>query len=657
MCGVAGFFHYADAARPVDREQLLRMTRRLAHRGPDDEGLYVDGPLGLGHRRLSIVDLTTSGRQPMRTENGHFAISYNGEIYNHRAFRPKLESRGHRFSGTSDTETLLLALAEYGPRILSDAAGIFAFAFWDRRARRLILARDPLGVKQLYYHDDGTRVVFASEIKALLEAADVPRELDPQGLNEYLHFHTPLFERTFFRDIRQVRAGEFIEIDPRGLRRRRYAETDGFQPRHETAAESVRELQSLLRSVIAEQLMSDVPVGAFFSGGIDSTAIASFARQSGRAMKCFGIHFSGQNVIDERPFQESAARALGLELELTTVDERSFPDDLMRLTWFQDQPVIGAALIPMYHVSRLAARHVKVCLGGQGADEIFGGYARYALVSPARVLSSWFSRHAGRPAGGDHKRPGGAFPPVAPHEPSVGGNLMKQLFDARNIRRLLRRIDPTESWSGRYFENFAQVSEAEWRRIVPDPAVVSRKNARATFDAAISRSPALSHGDKILHWDIQTYLTGLFHQDDRMSMANGLESRVPMADPRVVRFALHTDFDLKLRGGATKWVLRQAVADVVPEAVLNRRKVGFDTPAETWMRGPHRGFLRELLLSSAAKTRGYWDPAAVERALDATSSPYWFDIVWKLASIEAWAVNFLDATPSVAPAELTYASA
>ena|SRR5436190_4288702 len=648
MCGVAGFFHYADQARLVDREQLLRMTRLLAHRGPDDEGLYVDGALGLGHRRLSIVDLTDAGRQPMPTRDGHFAISYNGEIYNHAAFRPRLESRGHRFSGTSDTETLLLALAEYGPRILSDVAGIFAFAFWDRRAQRLILARDPLGVKQIYYHDDGSRVVFASEIKALFEAAGVPRELDPEGLNEYLHFHTPLFERTFFRGIRQVRAGEFIEITPLGLRRRRYAETDGFQPRHETAGESVRELQSLLRTVVAEQLMSDVPVGTFFSGGIDSTAIASFARKSGRAMKCFGIHFSGQDVIDERPFQESAARALGLELELTTVDERSFPDDLLRLTWFQDQPVIGAALIPMYHVSRLAARQVKVCLGGQGADEVFGGYARYALVSPARVLSSWFSRHAGTPAGDHH----------VPVEPSVGGNLMKQLFDARNIRRLLRRLHPTESWSGRYFENFAQVSEAEWRGIFPDPGVVSRGDARATFDATIGRSPAVSPGDKILHWDIQTYLTGLFHQDDRMSMANGLESRVPMADPRVVRFALHTDFDLKLRGGATKWVLRQAVADAVPEPVLNRRKVGFDTPAEAWMRGPHRGFLRDLLLSSAAKTRGYWDPAAVERALDATSSRSWFDIVWKLASIEAWAVNFLDApTPSVAPIELTYATA
>jgi asparagine synthase (glutamine-hydrolysing) len=643
MCGVAGIFTYADFGEPVDRDQLLRMTRRLSHRGPDDEGVHIDGSLGLGHRRLSIVDLSHTGHQPMPAAGGKFWISYNGEFYNHLAFRQRLEEHGHRFQGTSDTETLLLMLAEYGPRILSDAAGIFAFAFWDRAARRLILARDPLGVKQLYYHDDGRRIVFASEVKALLEADGVPRELDPAGLNDYLHFHTPLFERTFFKNIHQVQAGEFIEVDRNGLRRRRYAETDGFQPRHETAAESVDELKSLLRSVVDEQLMSDVPVGAFFSGGIDSSAIAAFARKSGRPVKCFGVHFTDQGVIDERPYQEAAASALGLDLELTTVDSRSFPDDLLRLTWFQDQPVIGAALIPMYHVSRLAARQVKVCLGGQGADEVFGGYARYALVRPARVISSWLSRAV---AGAAHSN--------APADADVGSNLMKQLLDARNLRRLARRLDPTESWSGRYFENFAQVPEAEWRRVFPDAAIVSRRNARAIFESTIRRSPALAPGDKILHWDIQTYLTGLFHQDDRMSMANGLESRVPMADPRIVRFALHTDFDLKLKGGATKWLLRQAVSDVIPADVLNRRKVGFDTPAEAWMRGPHREFVRDLLLSSGAKTRGYWSSSGVESVLDRTNSPYWFDMVWKLASIEAWARGYLDAAPAWAPAEVAY---
>lgn len=635
MCGVAGIYYYGDRGRIVDPIALKRMTDTIRHRGPDDEGMYISGPVGLGHRRLSIVDLTETGRQPMATGDGAFHISYNGEFYNHRDFRPRLEARGRRFRGTSDTETLLLLLAEYGPRVLSDLAAIFTFALWDAAEQRLILARDPLGVKQLYYHDDGTRIVFASEIKALFAQPGVPRELNPQGLNDYLHFHTPLFDRTFFRDIRQVRAGEYIEISAAGLRRRIYAETDGFTPRHETPQAAVDELRELLIKVVGEQLMSDVPVGAFFSGGIDSSAIAAFSTRAGKRVKGFGIHFSNSTVIDERPYQEAAAKALDVDLELTTVDGRSFPDDLLKLIWHQDQPLIGPALIPMYYVSRLAARQVKVCLGGQGADEIFGGYARYALVNPARVLSLWFSR----PVAGDE---GGGTA-------AVGGNLLKQLADRRNLQRLIRRLHPTEDWQTRYFSNFADVPNAFWKRLFPDPQLVSRAAARAEFIRAIERSPAADPGDRILHWDMQTYLTGLFHQDDRMSMANSLESRVPMADPRLVRFALHTNFSLKLRGGATKWILRQAVSDVLPENVLNRRKVGFDTPAEQWMRATHRDFIHDLLLSQAAKSRGYWDASQVRAILEKEDSPYWFKLIWKLASIEAWARGFLDA-PSAAEA-------
>jgi asparagine synthase (glutamine-hydrolysing) len=645
VCGIAGIFQYGRLDSTPDRDVLLRMTRTLSHRGPDDEGLFVDGPIGFGHRRLSIVDLSASGHQPMESIPTGAVITYNGEIYNHKSLRSRLTARGIRFRGTSDTETLLYLIAEYGPRALAETAGIFAFGYWDGQARRLILARDPLGVKQLYYHDDGERVVFASEIKALLECAAVPREIDSEALNQYLHFHTPLFDRTFFKHIKQVRPGEYLEVDRNGIRHRLYSQTDGFRPRDRGPAETIADLKELLGSVVAEQLMSDVPVGAFFSGGIDSSAVAAFAKRAGQSVRCFGVHFTGQGVIDERPYQEAAARALGLDLELTTVDPRAFADDLMRLTYFQDQPVIGAAMIPMYHVSKLAARHVKVCLGGQAADEIFGGYARYALAHPGRVLASWFKRGTGT-AG----EPGAV-------DGTVGGNLMKQLADGKNLRRLARRLHPTESWSGRYFENFAQVPESEWSRIFPGTAAMSRERARTTFDDTIRQSPAETPGDKLLHWDIQTYLPGLFHQDDRMSMANGLESRVPIADPRIVRFALHTDFGLKLRGGASKWILRQAVADVIPASVLNRRKVGFDTPAESWMRGPHAAFVHDLLHSSAARSRGFWDHAGVARALANTNSPYWFDVVWKLASIEAWAATFLDTAPTHAKPELVYESA
>src|SRR5215831_2210687 len=626
MCGIAGIFHYRDRLRQADLMLLQRMTRSIAHRGPDDEGFFLEGSLGLGNRRLAIIDLSPAGHQPMQSVDGACCLTYNGEFYNHKSFRPRLEARGARFRGSSDTETLLHALWTYGPDVLTDVAGIFGLAYWDARHQRLILARDPLGVKQLYYHDDGRRIVFASEMKALLQCPDVPRDIDPEAVNEYLHFHTPLFDRTFFRQIKQVRAGEYIEVGRFGLRRKIYWETDGFQPRDEAPERSVEILRDLLETVVDEQLMSDVPVGAYFSGGIDSSAVAAFAKRSGHAPKLFGVHFSNQDIIDERPFQESAAAALGLDLHLTTVEGENFPDLFMKLAYYQDQPVIGPALIPMYHVSRLAAGHVKVCLGGQAADEVFGGYARYALVHPGRVFSSWFSGQSHAPNEG--------------HGNPVGRNLMKQIVDMQTVRRIART--GLGGWRERYFDNFAKVPESLWQKILPSPQFVSRSRARDLFDTGVKRPPAQDPGDKILHWDMQTYLTGLFQQDDRMSMANSLESRVPIADPRVVRFALHTRFDLKLRGGATKWVLRRAVSDVIPSEVLSRRKVGFDTPAEKWMRDLHPDFVRDLLLSKAARERGLYNVRAVERLLASPRRPFWFDIVWKLASIEAWAYTFSD---------------
>ena len=636
MCGIAGIYHYGAPDREVDRQLLERMTRRLAHRGPDDEGFHVAGPLGLGHRRLSIVDLSPTGHQPM-TDDGTSWISYNGEFYNHGDYRPQLAARGHRFRGTSDTETLLHLLDERGPGALADVAGIFTFAFWDGRHRRLILARDPLGVKQLYYHDDGSRIVFASEIKALLECPELPREPDPQGVTEYLHFHTPLFERTFFRDIRQVRAGEYLEVNRHGVHPRRYWQLDGFTSRPGDPEDHLDALRRLLTSVVGEQLMSDVPVGSFFSGGIDSSAVAAFATRHGKPPICFGVHFTDQGVIDEAPFQEAAARAMGLELELTTLDGSTFPEDLLRLMYFQDEPVIGAAMLPMYYVSRLASRRVKVCLGGQGADEIFAGYARYALAHPLKTLTSYFAgRRVGR-GEASAGQPSGA----------VHGNLLKQLLDAQNLRRLLLAARHATDWRARYFDNFAKVPEKAWNAIFSDRRFSNRTHARNVFDDTLSRSSAEDPVDKLLHWDMQTYLPGLFHQEDRMSMANSIESRVPLADPRLVRFAFHTPYDLKLRGGATKWLLRQVVADVVPELVLNRRKVGFDTPTADWMRGPQRGFIRELLLSTNARTRGFWNPAAIETLLAHPERQYWADMVWKLSAIEAWARIFLDReTPS-----------
>jgi len=640
MCGIAGIFHYRSADRPVDRLLLERMTRSLAHRGPDGEGFHVDGPLGFGHRRLAIVDLSPTGSQPMCNEDGSLWINYNGEFYNHRAQRSRLEGR-HAFRGSSDTETFLHLFEQRGAECFAEVVGIFAAAFWDSRRRILTLARDPLGVKQLYYHDDGYRIAFASEIKALLCDESISRAIDEEGVNQYIHFQTPLFERTFFKGIRQLRAGEWIEVSSAGLRRHTYWKLTNFGPRGGAPESNIQALREQLTTVVRDQLMSDVPVGSFFSGGIDSSTVAAYAKRVGQPPRCFGVHFANQGVADERPYQEAAAKALGLELELMTLDGSTFPDDLARAIYHQDEPVIGAAMLPMYQVSRLAARKVKVCLGGQAADEIFGGYARYALARPWLVIGSWFSgRHPMRSDSG----PGGA---------SVGGNLFHDVVDPSTWRRLLRSARHAGDWRARYFENFAKVPESAWLDIFGDNQLLSRAECRALFEEALEKSGASDPATQVMHWDMQTYLTGLFHQDDRMSMAHGLESRVPLADPRLVQFAFELDFNLKFRAGATKWILREAVADVIPAEVLNRRKVGFATPAERWMKESHRGFVRDVLLSGRARQRGLWNSRGLERLLEDEKHPFWFDIAWKALCIETWAHTFLDGARSKTEADGT----
>lgn len=629
MCGIAGIFHYADPDRPIDRDLLGRMTRILAHRGPDAEAFFVRDNVGFGHRRLSIVDLSPTGAQPMSNDDGSCWITYNGEFYNHEDFRPRLAAHGCSFRGSSDTETLLRLLEHDGPDALADTAGIFAFGFWDGRNQTLTLARDPLGVKQVYFHDNGRRIVFASEIKALLADPDVPRDPDPEAINQYLHFHTALFDRTFFRGIRQLRAGEYMRINRYGARAARYWAVTDFNKLARTDGEMIDDLRHRLTNVVGQQLMSDVPVGSFFSGGIDSSAVAAFASQSGRKPVCFGVHFTGQGVTDERPYQEAAAAALGLDLRLITMDGSSFPDDFRHLMYHQDQPVIGAAMFPMSRVSQLASNSVKVCLGGQAADEIFGGYARYALGQPGLVLRSWFSNRGSSGAG-------------------VGSNLAKQAVEGGTLRRLARNARHIMHWEASYFEHFAKVPEHSWMEIFSGPEFCSRARCRQIFHEVVSRSPATEPMDKIMHWDLQTYLTGLFQQDDRMSMATSLESRVPLADPRLVRFAFKVNPDLRFRGGASKWILRQAVSTMLPSLVLSRRKVGFDTPAEAWIH-QHEDFVRDTLLSTRSLERGFWSKPGLESLLASKQ----FDKLWKVLSIELWASIFMDSTavrPSAVPA-------
>ena len=424
-----------------------------------------------------------------------------------------------------------------------------------------------------------------------------------------------------------VNETNFESIALQIFRFQRYWSIPDLPPSPEDATRTEEQLLDRLPGIVGDQLMSDVPVGVFFSGGIDSSAVAAFGRKRLSNLRGFGIHFSHEGVVDERPFQESAAKALGLPLDLVTVGPDSFPDEFPRLMRQQDQPVIGTAMVPMFHVSRLARSQVKVCLGGQAADELFGGYARYAVCQSMGAAL----RGTGTSSGAGATR--------------VGGNLLKQLRSARNLGRLARSLSRGTDWRGRYFDVVAVVPQATWHSVL-DPTMADRSLAESQFREGTAGPGSVDGPNAAMRWDARTYLPGLFQQDDRMSMANSLESRVPFADPRMVEFAFSIPSSLKIRSGASKWILRRMLKDVLPLDVLNRRKAGFDNPVEQWVAGPHRGFLREVLLSQRARERGFFDPRGVERWLESDGRRYWFDVAFKLLSIEVWAREFMDPSPA-----------
>jgi len=632
MCGIAGIYNYREGD-PADADLVARMGEIIRHRGPDDSGVYVRGSVGLSHRRLSIVDVSPAGHQPMTNEDGTAWIVYNGEVYNHQDFAADLKAKGHTFRGHSDTETILHLIEEEGTAAFAKLAGIFGFGFWDEREQRLYVARDPLGVKQVYYHDDGTRILFASEIKALLADPSVQARLEPRALNQYLHFHTPIDDLTFFQGIRVIPPGHYLEVDRSGVRVSRYSPLEDYTRTSDSVEQRVEQLRDLLRRVTASQLMSDVRVGCFLSGGIDSSSIATFASQeiAREDFIAFGCFYPGSSVTDEHPYAEQVAKTLGIELSHVQPDPGQLAELLPRVVWHQDEPKIGAAMASMWFVSELAAKSVKVCLGGQGGDEIFAGYARFSMVHPLQNLGAAI---VGRVLGRGE---------------SKVRNTVQRQASGRNLSRMLRALRPAGGWRARYFNTFAMLPEEPLLRLFRhDPELVSRRAAFDDFQQLADRCPSREPLNQALYWDMKTYLPGLFAQDDRISMAHGLETRVPMADPRVVAYALTLPPEDKLHGLATKWILKEAVAPVIPEWVLNRRKEGFATPLEEWLEGPLRDLVRETLLGDAAKQRGLMDTAEVGRWLDRSTPRHslWEQIVWKLLNIELWHRLFVDGAQS-----------
>jgi len=625
MCAIVGIVQL-DPRERVGDVRLKRMRDVLHHRGPDGAGLWIEGPVGLGHRRLAIVDVA-GGHQPMANEDQTVWIVFNGEIYNHAELRPELEARGHRYRTRSDTETILHLYEEEGERCVERLRGMFAFAVWDRTRRRLLLARDRLGIKPLYYARTDRELLFASEIKALLAASPIRAEFNEAVLPEYLATRFVAGEETFFRGIRKLLPGHTLSWSlADGFRERRYwrlpVTTDDSPVELQERASHLR---TRLEGAVRSHLMSDVPLGLFLSGGLDSSGLAALmAPMVKEPIRTFSVGFT-EREANELPYARLAASSVGAEHREVIVSPEQFFKTLPRLIWHEDEPIAFDSSVPLYFVSRLAQEHVKVVLTGEGADELFLGYPWYRV-------SLW------------NERLGGPYWRLVPQmlREKVSG-VIKRLPNPvrRYAERSFLALHPGPR--GLFYENFAVFPEALQRTLVRDKGILT---ARDPYAVGLRCFTEHSGGilERMSHADLQTYLVELLMKQDQMSMAASVESRVPYLDHELVEHVVTIPSQYKLHGWQTKAILRESLRDLVPREILTRKKMGFPVPLGRWLRGPYRSVVEEFVLGPRTLQRKLFQPSELMRLVEEhrTGTRNHAVRLWLLVNLEVWQRIFLD---------------
>ena len=625
MCGIVGIVKLKPR-EAVQEHRLVRMRDVLRHRGPDGEGIFLDGSVGLGHRRLAIVDVA-SGQQPMANEDRSIWIVFNGEIYNHAELRPELLSRGHRYRTRSDTETILHLYEEEGDRAVERLSGMFAFAIWDAPRRRLLLARDRMGIKPLYYAITEDEILFASEIKALLEAGPLRPCLNEAVLPEYLATGFVAGSETFFRGVRKLLPGRTLSwSEDEGFQERRYWQLPvSSEERPGSLAASGMDLRDRLRSAVRSHLMSDVPLGLFLSGGIDSAGLLGImAGMVREPVKTFAVGFDEPGA-NELAYARLAAERAGAEHREVIVTPEKFWSALPSLVWHEDEPIAFPSSVPLHFVSRLARDHVKVVLTGEGADELFLGYNRYRVAAWNESLG----------------RPYWMLAPRALRRQVAGwvGALPQRL--RRYGERSFLALEPGPR--SLFYENFAVFSDAWLRRVVADEKLLTARDPYAVGLACYEET-GMGSLDRMSRADLQTYLVRLLMKQDQMSMAASIESRVPYLDHPLVEHVIGLPGDLKLRGLTTKAVLREALSTLVPPEILERRKMGFPVPVGRWLRGPFWPMVEEFVLGPRARARGLFDADAIRLLAEGHRSGAASngDRLWLLITLEIWHRVFVD---------------
>jgi len=642
MCGICGIAVPEKYHRQVDSDLLVRMRDAMTHRGPDDAGLLIDGAVGLAHRRLSIVDLG-SGHQPMSNEDGRVWIAFNGEIYNHRSIRPTLEERGHRYRTESDTETIIHLYEEFGLKGIEQLRGMFAFAIWDFVKQKLVLARDRLGIKPLYYtlSDDGT-LYFASEIKALLEARAVRAELNYDALADYAANRYTSGDETLFRGVKRLPPGHTLTWSDGRIEIERYWEVS-FSGSDEFVRESdyIDRFDELFRESVRLRLMADVPLGMFLSGGIDSTAIAwAMSRMVDDPIKTFSVAFA-EREANELEYARMAARAFGTDHHEIVVSPNQFFASLPDLVYQEDEPIAHPSSVPLYFVSHLASQHVKVVLTGEGSDELLAGYDKYRKTIYNLALAR-------------------AYHSVVPQ--AIRRSIKRAIEREGNRSRSRQRLSRTflclsPDLEEIYFDNFSVFSRAMQQRLFSRETreQINQSNPYHTAISLLRETDAQSMLDQLLAIDLKTYLHELLMKQDQMSMAASIESRVPFLDHRLVEFATRLPARMKLRGLTTKYILRRAMRDRLPREILSRKKMGFPVPVGSWLRGKFSHIVDEYVLGERAMSRRIFDTDWVRSLVSKhLAGEDHSERLWMLINFEIWQRRFLDGEEREQPLDYRY---
>jgi asparagine synthase (glutamine-hydrolysing) len=640
VCGICGKLNF-DSAEKVSPGLLKTMADSIRHRGPDDEGYYVAGPVGFGFRRLSIIDLNT-GHQPICNEDGSVWIVFNGEIYNYQELRQDLLSKGHVFKSHTDTEVIVHLYEELGEACVSKLRGMFAFAIWDGRSQTVLLARDRVGIKPLYYRLTDRSIIFGSEIKAILADPEVKAEIQPEMIDRFLTFYYMPGEETLFSSIRKLAPGTFMVVKNGKTEIKQYWDLH-FSPEPQDFGSAQERLLTLFEESVGLHMISDVPVGFLLSGGVDSTAMLGFAvGKTAHKLSSYTIGFSDVGVIDERPYARQAAALYGSEQHEMTIGYREFSDFLPQYIRHMEEPVCEPPAVALYYISKLAKEFVKVLISGEGGDEAFAGYPNYrSMVWMERIksLSGPMNGVLSRLAGVLANLPG--FQGLSKYAP-----LLNTAFDSYYFSRA---STPFTFFNSRmnelYTDDFMHLSDKQ-----------RSTESVAKYLLSTATSDTLS---RMLYVDTKTWLPDdLLIKADKITMANSVELRVPLLDHKLLEFAASLPTTYKVHGFTTKYIAKKALSKRVPKEILDRRKAGFPVPYDSWLRGPLKSWLSDILLDRTTVARGYFRKSAIEAMLSENSRAGCYSKeLFSLLVLELWHREFLgnsdhsNRTPANGPAE------